>query len=395
MRVYGTNAVAAADVYIRFVYSNEDIIPETLIQSNVATGSPFSYVAPFPKDSSGNPLAGGIGYIFHIIFKATGTSTVLSDVQLAAGGPTSYQAGPSSIVTDISVNLINGSFTVTDKTVLPVTSAAAYTRLWTITAPPNGPIPGATTTSSDVSFTKSFTQFNAPFSINCKIDTVITRTGTITLIEEYEIQKSFVFTPKSMSLVPFKTCLKAEFARFKKLLCVGFDRMPMAERTKLIRLLTLLVERDTAVEMLDYDWALSILPEIKAIQCCSSADDSVVSNFSLPDGSDPVATAWANVGSYVNGFTAGSPALKYRVTLDNELRVFGKLAIPNGLSDGSDTLISTTVLPSSSFPNKVPLIDANGAPAGYIYESAGLIYYSPIGTSVAGQLHVNFSVPLD
>lgn len=395
MRVSGANPGVAADVYIRFWYNGSYVVPETLIASNVAPAGSFSYIAAFPKGADGKPLSGV--FVYDIIFKTPGTGTVLSTTTLTSGGPTSYPSFPTKLSSSIKVDLINGFFTVTDDTVLPLGAGTNHTRTWTITAPPYGVTPGAVSTGSDQSIAVSFNQFNAAFSVSHRVLTIITRLGTIDLVEEYELASAMSFTPRATSLAPYKDCIKNELARLKKLLCNGFDRLPSADKTKLMRMLVLLAEHDVSTDVLDYDWALSIFPEIKKLTpCCAEVTESAT-DFSLPNGADPVATVWANFTGFVNSFSNGIDPLRWRVDSNNELRVFGRLSIPNGLLDISDTVVSTTILPKPLSIHKVAVFDANGSSIGYVFVSAttGELTFSSIGVSSNQQIYVNYRVPLD
>lgn len=395
MRVSGANPGVAADVYIRFWYNGSYVVPETLIASNVAPAGSFSYIAAFPKGADGKPLSGV--FVYDIIFKTPGTGTVLSTTTLTSGGPTSYPSFPTKLYSSIKVDLVNGFFTVTDDTVLATNSSTSHTRAWTITAPPYSINPGAVSTGSAQSISVSFDQFNATFSINHRVTTIITRLGTIDLVEEYELSSATSFTPRATSLAPYKDCIKNELARLKKLLCNGFDRLPSADKTKLMRMLVLLAEHDVSTDVLDYDWALSIFPEIKKLTpCCAEVTESAT-DFSLPNGDVPVATAWANFAGFVNSFANGLDPLRWRVDSNNELRVFGRLFIPTGLLDVSDTVVSTDILPKPLAIHKVPVFDANGSSVGYIFvnTTTGELTFSSIGVSSNQQIYLNYRIPLD
>ena len=403
MKISGTNSTGfTCNVYARFVYSTGDVIPETLIASSVANGADFENVSlSIPTDSEGDILNGV--FDFYIILKKASDSTTVQTETVTAGGPTSYPAYPTSIVTSESINLLDASFTLEDNTVTSNASGVANSRLWTITKPTILTTPGAVVTSSDASVKTHFTHLNAAFNILLVVDTVITRSGDIDLVEEYELTSQFDFTPKNPSLCPLSDCINSEIERFKDALCKagGIDKMLASDRNRMQNLLLLIEQHQLAMTCLDYDRAQEIFDEIKAkFSCCQSTSSTQVSAYVLPDGSTPTQTAWATITPILNSFVQGTPALRWRVSGDNELRIIGKVQCPASLAGGSVTNVASGFI-NVSIDNmmtgmKFPAIDATGATKGFFQvESDGDLSYSPIAVSVLEFLYVNITLPLD
>ncbi len=403
MKISGTNSTGfACNVFVRFVYSTGDVIPLTQIATNIANAATFENVdLSIPVDSDGNILSGVFDY--YIIFKKVSDGTTVQTVAITSGGPKSYAAFPTEIATSESINLLDASFTLEDNTVVSSASGVANSRLWTITKPTILTTPGAVVTSTASSVKTHFTHLNAAFNVLLVVDTVITREGDIDMVEEYELTTQFDFTPRDPSLCPLKDCINSEIERFKTALCRagGIDKMLAQDRNRMQSLLLLVEQHQLAIACLDYGLAQAIYDEIKAkFTCSQSTESSAITAYILPNGSTPTQTAWETISPILNSFAQGSPALRWRVSGDNELRIIGKVQCPAGLTDLSSTIVASGFI-NVSIANmmtgmKFPAIDVNGNNKGYFsVDTSGDLLYSPITTSLLEFLYVNITLPLD
>lgn len=405
MKISGTNPQGVnVDVYTRFVYATGDVIPETLIASNVAPAAAFSNTGlDVPVDGDDVVLSGVFTY--YIILKSAGGSTVLQTISVTSGGPN--PTGPNK-ATELSIlkslNTLEGSFTLTDQTAVSTASGVTATRDWTVTGPTVLAVPGGTFTSTTDSIKVFFNYTNVTYSVLYKLDIEYEfYTGDIDLFEYYQLSSDFEYPVKILSLCSTKTCLNTEINKFKATACRvgGFDKMSGADRARMLRLMLLLNQWELAEDCNDDASKQLVYDELVAnFACCTTEDSDEIVRFTLPDGSNPVEVPWtAVVTAFTAGFLNGVPALRWRVTKDNELRILGRIQIPAGLVASSVNIVTSGFVTVSlaSMPGSLlsAAIDVNGNTKGvFRLQTNGDLIFVPNATTTLEFIQVDISFPL-
>lgn len=407
--IQGTNDEGvAADFYFSATLGGNTVIAETLFGSNVADGAAYSnYSFALAVDASTGLLMTGV-YTVNIIAKQVGGATVLNTYTETFGfNPYGSTRVQGLTITD-SIDCINGQFTLTDATAYRTASDTTVTRSWTVTGPAVMGVGQPGVTGSDSYVTVAFAYVNVTYQayLVSDISYVNASGGDITLTEvhQYTLDQNY-FVDCDNNLCEIKQCLYDTLASLNAAACRlgGFDKLDGNDRAKWFKLQQYLAGWQVANECQDATSRQAYYLLLKELLDCGCAEDTAVKPFSLPDGSSPVHTVWALVGTaFQNSFVNGVPALRWRVDRDDNLQIVGKIQAPGGLVVATPYIITTGFITadiSTILAMIYPADKADGsAPLGTlrVNTSGDLIFTPGVGYSGGAEFfYVDIITPLN
>lgn len=403
------NEGQAADFYFSATLNGNVIYAETVFASAIADTDPYSDYSTFDlatDASNGNFMSGE--YVVNIIAKQAGGSTVLNTyTETFNFAPYNATSRVQSLNLTNSIDCVQGFFTIIDSTTYP-TTGITQTRAWTITPPTimgsTGAIINGTSDFVKIFFTHTNVVYQVAFETSLSYE--IASGGDIDITETHELSSNFNYTVDcDNNLGEISQCVYNELNRLKGESCRlgGFDKLNSSDRAKWECLIHELTGWHIADATLDADSKATYYQNIVNLLGCECETDDEVKPFILPDGSSQVQTAWEEVVTvFLNSFLNGPKPLRWRVTKDNELRIFGEIQIPSGLSAGVPVVVTTGFVSASLLTDMIELESPCHSVAGMTLGSLRLdkastdLEFTPNANYSAIEfMYVNLLLPLD
>ena len=386
--VSGTNTTGFTAYFrIQVLIGATEVVPLTTIATGIANNASYSnYDVAIPTDASTGRYMSGV-YTVNIKAYKTADNTLLDTYTETFGfGPyADTRTGTLSLAK--ATNGTEGYFTITDETLYRDASDTTVQKSWTVTEPTVMAVPGGTITGTDDFIKVYFNYVNVPYQIEFKVNiSYAISDDVITVTESHQLSSNFTyFIDTQNNLCEVKQCLYDTLASLEAQSCQlgGFDKLSASDRQKWFALQQYLAGWQVADDCNDVDSRQAYFLKIKALLKCECAENTDVAPFILPDGSQQVQTAWAEiVTSYLNSFVKASPSLRWRVDRDNRLELVGKFQVPNGLSIGTSYNVTTGWVPTSRLTNVLaqrnPCFGSDGAVIGMLsLESDSDLVFTP------------------
>ena len=386
--VSGTNTTGFTAYFrIQVLIGATEVVPLTTIATGIANNASYSnYDVAIPTDASTGRYMSGV-YTVNIKAYKTADNTLLDTYTETFGfGPyADTRTGTLSLAK--ATNGTEGYFTITDETLYRDASDTTVQKSWTVTEPTVMAVPGGTITGTDDFIKVYFNYVNVPYQIEFKVNiSYAISDDVITVTESHQLSSNFTyFIDTQNNLCEVKQCLYDTLASLEAQSCQlgGFDKLSASDRQKWFALQQYLAGWQVADDCNDVDSRQAYFLKIKALLKCECAENTDVAPFILPDGSQQVQTAWAEiVTSYLNFFVKASPSLRWRVDRDNRLELVGKFQVPNGLSIGTSYNVTTGWVPTSRLTNVLaqrnPCFGSDGAVIGMLsLESDSDLVFTP------------------
>lgn len=404
----GTNEDGDTCTYkVRVLIQSVEVIPETVIATGIAPyGTPYSnYDIPIPTDASTGRYMSGV-YTVEIKAYKTADDTLLNTYTTTFGFAPYADTRTDALSLVKATNGTEGYFTITDETLYRDADDTTVQKYWTVTEPTVMAVPGGTITGTDDFIKVYFNYVNVTYQILFKVNiSYAISDGVITVTESHQLTSNFTyFIDVQNNLCEVKQCLYDTLASLEAQSCQlgGFDKLSASDRQKWFALQQYLAGWQVADDCNDVDSRQAYFLRIKALLKCECEENTDVAPFILPDGSQQVQTAWAEiVTSYLSSFVKASPSLRWRVDKDNRLELVGKLQVPNGLSIGTSYNVTTGWVPTSRLTNVLaqrnPCFGSDGAVIGMLsLESDSDLVFTP-GADYTGVefVYVHCFWPLD
>ena len=407
--VEGTNTTGFTAYYkLQVLIQSTEVVPDTVIATGIAAAAAYTnYDIAIPTDASTGLLMSGVYTIVIKAYKTLDDSLLDTYTETFGFGPYA-DTRTSSLSLTRAINSIEGFFTVTDETVYRDASDTTVTKAWTITPPTIMGVPGSAITGS-ADFVKVFFNYiNVSYQIYFKASiSYALSSDEITITETHQLSSdSAFFIDTQNNLCEVKQCLYDTLAGFEAQSCQlgGFNKLSAADQQKWYALQQYLLGWQVADSCGDSDSRQAYFLKIKALLKCECEENTEVAPFILPDGSEQVQTAWVEITtSFINSFVNYSPLpLRWRIDKDNRLHITGRIQVPNALTAGVSSIVTTGWIPSDRVANVMPVIkyevfDVTGDPIGAIRVDTNTdLTFTPNSQYTGAEfVNVNILIPLD
>ena len=407
--VSGTNTTGFTAYFrIQVLIGATEVVPLTTIATGIANNASYSnYDVAIPTDASTGRYMSGV-YTVNIKAYKTADNTLLDTYTETFGfGPyADTRTGTLSLAK--ATNGTEGYFTITDETLYRDASDTTVQKSWTVTEPTVMAVPGGTITGTDDFIKVYFNYVNVPYQIEFKVNiSYAISDDVITVTESHQLSSNFTyFIDTQNNLCEVKQCLYDTLASLEAQSCQlgGFDKLSASDRQKWFALQQYLAGWQVADDCNDVDSRQAYFLKIKALLKCECAENTDVAPFILPDGSQQVQTAWVEITtSFLNSFVNyGALPLRWRVDRDNRLHITGRMQVPNGLTAGVASIVTTGWIAPARVADVMPIIkcevfDVTGDPIGAIRVDTNTdLTFTPNSQYTGVEfVNVNVLIPLD